>query len=192
MFTVSSQFIGSFKLGDNINHNLRILTLLYRYSTTGEKTERELLCKPIILTLVSITEAILHDFHFRIKHFTAEGVRNLSEEVIGYIRGKRQDKLEKYISSARKHDFFSLEYTNFYDVLDVLRKLRNRIHIQNPKNHFEPNEIKAFNKQRKIQAEEALEIVMKTMAKKYGRSGNLHCVEDFNLPWKEHYPSLFL
>ncbi len=68
MFTVSSHFIGSFKLGDNINHNLRIITLLYRYFEAGEETERELLCKPIILILVSITEAILHDFHFRIRH----------------------------------------------------------------------------------------------------------------------------
>ncbi len=187
MFIVSSHFIGNFKLGDNINHNLRILRLLYRYFEAGEPTEQQLLRKPIILTLVSITEAILHDFHFRIRNFTIEGVRNLSEEVLDYVRGKRLDELEKYISSARKHNFFDLAYMNFYDVLDELRKLRNRIHIQNSKNHFEPNETDAFNELRKIQAEKVLEIVMKTMAKKYSRGDNLHCVEDFELPWKERY-----
>lgn len=187
MFIVRSNFIGNFKLGDNINHNLHILRLLYRYFEAGEPTEQQLLHKPIILTLVSITEAILYDFHFRIRNYTIEGVRNLSEEVLNYIRGKKLDELGKYISIARKHVFFDLAHINFYDVLDELRKLRNRIHIQNSMNHFEPDEADAFNEQRKIQAEKVLEIVMKTMAKKYSRDEEQHFVENFELPWKEHY-----
>lgn len=30
MFTIDGRFIGDFKLGDNINHNLRILSYFYR------------------------------------------------------------------------------------------------------------------------------------------------------------------
>ena len=190
MFTVNSNFIGNFKLGDNINYNLGVLRLLYRYFESSEPAEQALLRKPIILTLVSIIEAVLHDFHFRIRCYTVEGVRNLPIEVLDYVRGKKLDELEKYISSARKHDFFGLAYINFYDVLDELRKLRNRIHIQNSKNHFEPDETNAFSEQRKIQAEKVLEIVTKTMAKKYSRGDNLHCVEDFEFPWKEYYGPL--
>lgn len=35
MFKVKSNFMGDFKLGDNINHNLEILSLLYTYQANG-------------------------------------------------------------------------------------------------------------------------------------------------------------
>jgi hypothetical protein len=45
MFTVSSNFIGNFKLGDNINHNLEILQLLYRQFDQSKFRNKRLLCK---------------------------------------------------------------------------------------------------------------------------------------------------
>ena len=72
MFTVSSNFIGNFKLGDNINHNLEILQLLYRQFDQSKFRNKRLLCKPIIIIVVSIIEAVLHDFHFRIQRHTFE------------------------------------------------------------------------------------------------------------------------
>jgi hypothetical protein len=44
---------------------------------------------------------------------TREGVQNLTESILAYIRGKQIDKLEKNIGSARKHDFFDLTDSNF-------------------------------------------------------------------------------
>jgi hypothetical protein len=185
---VSSCFILSFKLGDNINHNLRVLALLYDYYDREDHDGKNLLCKPIIILLVSIIEAVLHDFHSRIRWLTYEGIANLSHEVIEYIRGKKIDELEKYIVSARKHDLFDRQDGAFYDLLDELRRLRNRVHIQNIKGDFAPDDYNAFNDFRKRQAERGLELTMKTMAAKYPRPEHVHGhVANFNLPWPPHF-----
>ena len=146
------------------------------------------MCKPIIILLASVCEAILCDLHMRIKEHTSKGVRNITRGVIQYISNKRIEKFDTYIKSTRKHDFFDASDSDLYDVLDGLRKLRNRVHIQNSKKHFERDERKAFSHARQIKAEEAVEKILKTMAAKYARSSHATgFVEDFVLPWKEHY-----
>lgn len=188
MFTIKSHFIAIFKVGDNINHNLQILSLLYRYFDSAKEEDRALLRKPIIIGLVSITEAILYDFHKRINLFTNEGVKNLPANVMAYIRGKKLDELGKYIDSARKHNLFQARDHRFYDILDELRKLRNRVHIQNTNGDFEPDECDAFSEKRRVLAEKVLEKVMRVMSAKYPRRESHHFVEDFTLPWTAHFP----
>lgn len=185
MVTIESKFIGDFKLGDNIAYNLEILELLYRAYDAVEGREKCLLCKPIILLITSIIEAILHDLHMRIKLFTIEGVRNIPSAVAEAIRLKEIDDLDKYIASAKKQDLFDEADKKFYDELDELRRLRNRIHIQNKKKDFEPDEYHAFSEKRKVQAERALEKVMRTMAKKFSRDHDY--VKAFELPWDAYY-----
>jgi hypothetical protein len=72
MFSIESKFIGNFKLGDNIVHNLNVLDLLYRVYADEDNEGKRLLCKPIILLLVSIIEAVLYDLHDRIKFFRSK------------------------------------------------------------------------------------------------------------------------
>lgn len=181
--------MGDFKLGDNINHNLKILTLLYRLQAASGHHESRLLCKPITLTIASVCEAILSDFHMRISTYTNEGVKNVAESVLGYVRGKKIDEFEKLIASARKHDLLDSKDKTFYDSLDTLRKLRNRIHIQNTKKHFEADEYLAFSPARQGNAEKALEKVVKTMATKYVRDDSkTGFVDNFEFPWAEHFP----
>jgi hypothetical protein len=126
MVTINSNFIGNFKLGDNICFNLKILKTLYDYRKAVNAQKKSHLRKPIILLNVSVIEAVLHDFHGRVRTHTLEGVANLSDTVVAYIRGKKIDELEKYIVSAQRHDFFDQTNTSFYESLDDLRKLRNR------------------------------------------------------------------
>ncbi len=190
MFTVSSGFIGSFKLGDNINHNLRVLELLYRTQSTADPTDARLLQKPIIITIASICEAVLYDLHFRIRWYTAEGVQNIAKSVMDHVRTKNIDEFEKYIASARKHDLLEDDGFGVYDALEELRKLRNRIHIQNKKGHFEADERNAFTQARQKQAERCLEKVLKLLATKYARDASKQgYVDDFQLPWDEHFPA---
>lgn len=186
-FTIKSNFIGLFKVGDNINHNLQILSLLYKYYAEAAGADQKLLLKPITITIVSIIEALLYDLHYRIKSFTTEGVQNISIDVLNYIRGKHLDELEKYIASAKKHNLFQRRNEKFYDYLDELRKLRNRVHIQNRNNYFESDESNAFNDERRILAEKALEKVMRIMLEKYHRNDHHHHVADFTLPWNPHF-----
>ena len=183
--------MGSFKLGDNINHSLRVLALLYNHQSNGTPRQQALRCKPIIMLIASVCEAVLYDFHLRLRTYTIEGVRNIAQGVMNYVRSKKIDEFAKYIASAKKHDLFDATDTNFYDALDSLRKLRNRIHIQNPKNHFEPDDGNAFTLKRQITAEKVLEKVLKTMATKYSRDRERYgCVADFEIPWNEHFENL--
>lgn len=190
MFKVKSDFMGIFKVGDNINYNLKTLSLLYDFQSNATEDKKIFLNKPIIITIASICEAILYDLHMRITRHTIEGVRNISQSIINMIRSKKIDEFDKYIACAKKYDFFDAQDSQFYEDLDTLRKLRNRIHIQNLKNHFEPDEEKVFNYAYKTMAEKTLEKVLKKMLEKYSRKqGAIGYVNDFELPWQEHFSS---
>lgn len=189
-FVVSSCFVWDFKCGDNIGHNLRVLELLYAYFDDASPKQQRILCKPITITLISISEAVLYDFHARINGAKWE-VQNLSDRVLEAITERRIDRLAKYIASAKKDDFFDVGDTNFYERLEELAVLRNRIHIQNEKNHKPRDEWEAFTPDRKKQAERVLEKVLKTMALKFPRPTQAqNYVSDFCLPWDEHLPKV--
>lgn len=187
MITISSGFIGNFKLGDNIVHNLAILRELYGCQATGSEELCELLRKPIVLLIASVTEAVLFDLYLRISQFTREGVANIPDEILDEIRNKTIDEFAKYIDNARSKSLLGTD-TALYDALHELRKLRNRVHIQNTKSHFEDDESEAFNAARQLCAEQTLEKVMQFMENKYPRKMQKH-VEDFVLPWDSHITS---
>ena len=189
MFTVSAGFIGDFKLGDNINHNLKILAYLYQRQNDPTDTDAWLLRKPAIILIGSICEAVLHDLHMRMSLYTVEGVKGIATSVLSYVRGKKIDKFEQYIASAKKHSLLGVPTESIYDELEQLRKLRNRVHIQNEKNHFEPNDSQAFSAARQVSAEKALEKLLKTVSSNHPRPAHAagH-VDDFILPWGEHFP----
>jgi hypothetical protein len=187
MFVVKSNFMSDFKLGDNINYNLKILSKLYSNQSQCPENEKEVLCKPIIVFIAAICEAVLLDFHNRLQHYTFEGVKNITQSILNYVRNKKIDEFEKYIASAKKHDLFAAKETNYYEDLDTVRKLRNLIHIQNAKNHFDRDEKKTFTFSRQLQAEKTLEITLKTLSARYPRESHLHHVTDFVCPWMEHF-----
>ncbi|WP_027565332.1 molecular chaperone TorD family protein [Bradyrhizobium sp. URHA0013] len=186
MVTIKSSFMGNFKLGDNICFNLAILKTLYDLRAAGNPLQKRHLQKPITVMNVSIIEAVLYDLHLRVKTFTSEGVANIQATVIEYIRGKKIDELERYIASAKKHDLFDQGDSGFYEALDDLRKIRNRLHIQNTRNHFEPDDVTAFSEARMMLSEQAVEHVLRTMARKYPRPQH-NFVKDFILPWQPHF-----
>jgi len=191
VFTIPSNFIGHFKTGDNICHNLRILKLLYRQYNTSDSHEKILLSKPIILILISIIEACLHDFHMRVRTHTIEGISNLDEAIIEEIRISGEEEFGYYIANAKTHDLFDMRGKTegrFYERLDQLRKLRNRIHIQNIWGSKPPDEYQAFTEKEKVLAEKILEVVMKTLSAKHPRSFYATgYVDDFELPWREYF-----
>ena len=186
MVEINSSFIGKFKVGDNINHNLKILKALYDFRES-DRENGDLLLKPITITIISIIEAVLYDFHLKPRIFSREGIVGLPKAIQDYILSKTMDKLEHYIASAKKHDLFDLADTDFYEALEELRKLRNRVHIQNEKGHFEADESEAFCNERKEQAEMVLEKVLRVMAAKHGRGARFNHVENFILPWNPHF-----
>lgn len=191
MNVVCSRFIGNYKLGDNINYNLRTLCVLYATYKASALAERLALRKPIIITIVSIIEALLYDLHYRVVAHTLEGVGNISDEVAEVIRDTNNlDKFNNLIQSAKKHGLIESEPSNIYDQLHSLRKLRNRIHIANENNEKPYNEADAFTEQSMREAERIAELVMRIFERKYLRDDDKHYVTNFELPWEPHYPQL--
>ena len=189
MTEIDSSFIGNFKLGDNINYNLKLADALYSARDAAtDGVQKRALCKPIAVTLISIVEALLYDLHFKARAFTREGVPGLLDEVLEYIRSKKLDKMEHLLVSAKKHDLLKAEAA-FYEKLDLLRLVRNRIHIQNSPPKLDADEHNVFTPAVVIEAEEALERIMKTMSKAYRRPNHSGYVAPFVLPWEAHLPA---
>ncbi len=179
--------MGSFKLGDNVAYNLDTLIELYSIQNAGNHRQQALLRKPIIVLIGSIAEALLFDLYLRIEHYTSEGVPNIPKHILEDIRTKTIDEFAKYIDNARSKNLLGVD-PQIYDDLHELRKLRNRVHIQNTKNHFEPDDRKAFNSTRQTTAEKTLEKLMKILEKEYARTASAvkgH-VRPFRLPWNDH------
>ncbi|WP_421928642.1 hypothetical protein [Neoaquamicrobium sediminum] len=185
MFTVSSTFIGDYKLGDNIAYNLEILGALYALRAGASEERKEALRKPIIILNVSIIDAVLYDFYDKVRTLKREGVANLPAALAALWQRMTVEKLAVSIDQARKHDLFA-EPPAFYDQLDQLRRLRNRVHIQNEKRDFEPDDRVAFSEARLIQSEQAVEKVIVKMARDHPR--NHDYVVDFVIPWNKHFP----
>jgi len=185
---VESSFMGDFKIGDNICYNLRVLKTLYRAQETAPLITRHIFVKPIVVNIASVLEAVLHDFHMRIRNNTREGVANLVTDAMDYIRGlKRIDELAQYIDSARKHDLFD-DGPTFYDDLHELRKARNRVHIQNLKKYLPKDEASLFNSILQRKAERLLERTLRVMEIRYSRGPQFAYVGNFELPWEPHFP----
>ncbi len=179
---IKADFVWKFKTGDNIKYNIEILTYLYNQYN---KDKNYLLLKPIIITNTTIIEAVLHDFCHRIKGSIREEL-SLPEKIIQSVRGKNlKDEFEKYIAQARSNDFFELSQTTFYTKLDNLRKIRNRVHIQNTNGHQPYDEKEVFTEPVKVLSEKLLEKTLKTLSEKYPRSHNY--VGEFELPWDPYF-----
>lgn len=184
MVTYESSFVGDFKLGDNIVFNLSTLRYLYELYEAGNDQHKRYLQKPITILNISIIEALLHDFYTRMKTFTREGVAGVSKDILARIGIGNYDEFGNLISSAKRYDFFDQKHNSFYETLDELRKLRNRVHIQNTKRQLEPDDHAAFSAARMIQSEQALERVIETLQRKYPRKQSY--TGSFVLPWNSH------
>lgn len=189
MRTINSHFIGNFKDGDNICYNLEVLSKLYEaYQLNEERSP--FLRKPMIVFIVSILEAALDDLFYKIRGYTIEGVPNLPPGVVDKVRVNKSGyrKFKGQIQFAKTHDFFDARETNFYIVLNELREIRNRMHIQNNYRNTPYSEKLVFTEKRLIQSEKVCEYTLSKMSEKFPRSlYKRDYVDDFVLPWNSHY-----
>jgi len=193
-FKIKVTFYNSFKIGDNVNYNLDILNYLYELLEQSS-SKKDLLYKPIIVSNVSIIEAILADFFKRINTNYVEGVPNLGE-VFDSLRGKKISDFRKYLIQAEKEDLFDQgSVSNLHEILLYLQAVRNRVHIQDFYRHKEiqgklsKNDKNVFIEKYKRSSERCLEFLIKKMNEKYPRPEHTHHVDDHALPWEEHFPN---
>ncbi|MCK0070858.1 hypothetical protein [Kordiimonas laminariae] len=179
---IEANFLGIFKIGDNIQYNLDALELLYDLYNDVDK--QLYLRKLIIVQIGSLLDAVLYDFFFRAVNHTIEGIDNVPQDLIDEIQDnpRRADKLDKYIRFSQDHGVFDGLGPDIYDEMNELRKLRNRIHIQNERRDFEADDSEAFSERRKELAERVLSGVMQTLSDNHARHVENHN-GIFVLPW---------
>lgn len=184
---ITGVFIWTFKKGDNIIYNFDILWALYEAKKhyTGDKT---LYNKPITISLISIIECILDDFVIRIQGRSSDPLPNITSQVINdfsykkkgqRIEIKKLKKFSHYINIVKKHNIFG-NVVKFYEVLDFLRDVRNKVHIQASKE----DEDKVFTDSNLQLSEKALERIIKFMIVKYPRWDKKETADDIPYPWK--------
>jgi hypothetical protein len=180
---ITGTFMWSFKKGDNIVYNFEILWELYR-ARSAAQAQKQYYNKPITLLIVAIMECIFDDFINRVGQHVYDKIPNLTSKEISLIRAKKLDKLDHYISIAKKYNLFDRD-TSFYDTLDFLRRVRNRFHIQNTLHQLDSDESKVFTASTRIEAEKAFEIILEIMMVKFPRKHS-HSISfnDVPLPWK--------
>jgi hypothetical protein len=121
---IACNFVGTFKVGDNLVFNCKLLSDLVEANKNG------IFNKPIVLQIGSILEAALAEIIYRAQHFNREGVPNISEADRLEIADKKIDKLNSIIDVMKKYKILDTLGKDIYDDLHKLRKYRNKVHIQ--------------------------------------------------------------
>ena len=122
--TITCNFIGDFKVGDNI---LRTASALSRLK---EKNENSIFNKLIVVQAGSIVEAALDQIIYRAQSYTKEGVPNIPDEELKKIRETKIERFNNIIQAMQTYKLLDGLGGGIYDELHKLRKYRNRVHIQ--------------------------------------------------------------
>jgi len=167
--TITCNFIGDFKIGDNI---LRNADALCRLSIANEKG---IFNKLILVQAGSITEAALDQIIYRAQNFTREGVPNIPVADIKKIRDTEIERFNNIIQAMKRHKLLDGLGKDIYDELDRFRMLRNRVHIQfddKPKD-VDRNDDKAFTDKTVTWSLELCIRVLKHLGERFSRPEDL-------------------
>ena len=183
---VTGTFMWNFKKGDDIVYNYDVIWALYEArSAVVSQHAKVKLNKPIVVLLTAITECILDDFTNRTRQFVHERIQNITERQVLDFKTKKRDKLEHYIQAAKKHNILGATNNDIYDNLDHMRKMRNRVHIQNTKNVLDNDEYAVFTDTNRQLAEQSFEVVIGAMMTRFYRWGSLRITpQDVPYPWR--------
>lgn len=180
----SNQFFWDFKRMDNVNYNFEIITELYILKKTS--TNPKLLNKSIIILIGSIIECCLYDFLVRIKQFKSDLVPAITPAQVAFIKAAKETDLLKEIIIRVENQNLLLVNTGdtLYSDLEHLRKVRNRVHIQNKFASPPRSEQHAFSSDELNRAQICLERVVDVLCNSYQRN-QLRPIPmtDFPRPW---------
>ena len=189
-----SHFVWSFKIGDNIVFNLRVLNKLYKNRDNDSLKYSALYNKPISILIVSVIEAVMIDLIGRIDE-ARNDLPKIDEDVIRKIKSliqkyKKKEKVKDDLSgeivlgTRRKNyqmrdtieifkDFSLLEPLDdsIYSSLGAISRFRNRVHILNYFDNFETDESEVFTDKRVLMLEKILNDIILVMEEKYYRHG---------------------
>jgi len=179
----TDQFFWDFKRMDNVNYNFRIAELLY--DAKKKESDNPLFIKPITIILISIIECMLYDFIMRVQTHSADTIPNLGQDIIDDIKKKEIDQFEVIIAQVKKQNLLRASSTSsVYSDLDLLRKIRNRVHIQNTRQDLSEEDYDVFTSKNLQLAERMIERVCEVLCNVYPRWGRQPLLMvDFPRPW---------
>jgi hypothetical protein len=121
---IPCNFVGAFKVGDNLVFNADLLCKLT--AANGDSAFNKL----IVVQVGSIAEAALAEIIYRAQNYNVEGVPNLSEDYRTEIEAKKIEKFAVIIDVLKKYKVLDAAGSDIYAELHKLRKYRNKVHIQ--------------------------------------------------------------
>jgi hypothetical protein len=122
--TIPCNFVGSFKVGDNMVFNADLLCKLMDSNANGQFN------KLIVVQAGSLVEAALDQIIYRAQNFNLEGVPNISEADRKEIENKKVERFNSIIDVMKKYGILNGLGNDIYSKLHKLRKYRNKVHIQ--------------------------------------------------------------
>jgi hypothetical protein len=122
--TIRCNFIGDFKVGDNIVANAKALCRL------SAMNENNTFNKLMVVQAASIVEAALDQIFYRAKTYKKEGVPNIPADELKKIRDTEIDSFNNIIQAMKTRKLLDDLGETIYVDLHRLRELRNRLHIQ--------------------------------------------------------------
>jgi hypothetical protein len=180
----TGQFFWDFKMMDNVNYNFQIIEHLYAAKKVNYDYGH--FNKPIIILIMAIIECSLYDFIKRINQHRNDSFPNITQSIIAHIRGANEtDELRILIPRIRSQNLLRASVgDSIYDDLDHLRKVRNRVHIQNKYGVLDRDEYMVFTDRELIKAQECLKKVYEILCNVYPRWQNQPIpMSDFPQPW---------
>ena len=180
---ISTIFIGNLKLGDNICFNVESTQSLYKNLNVNQPIN----IKPIVIINASITEALMIDFVRRVKIHTKE-FTYLDEKIRSQVRNLKSDK-EKFdfktsINKFRHYNLLGAP-NNFYECLQFLREIRNKVHIQST--FYRTNENEAWTKDVLTISELCVEYTLRYLSLNYPRPLKEDFVGGLSIAWNPHF-----
>jgi hypothetical protein len=168
--TIACNFVGQFKVGDNLGFNAELLQKLMAANEGGA------LNKFIVLQSGAIVEAALQQIIYRAQNHTVEGVPNISEADRTQIEERTVDTFNVIIDVLKKYKVLDGLGADIYDELHKLRKYRNKVHIQKPIGipNVSADEGTAFSDEIRKWALGLNVRVLKHLSEKFARPKELH------------------
>lgn len=167
MVEIPSNFIGDFKVGDNLIYNAGVLRSLCENNGDGS------LNKLVVVQVGAILEAALGQIIYRAQNFNREGVPNIAEADRQEIEGKKVEKLNNIIDVMRKYELLNALGGSIYDELHTLRRFRNKVHIQDDNADVPGDEETAFTPSRCAWSLNLCAIFLTFLSEQLPRPGNI-------------------
>jgi hypothetical protein len=162
---IPCNFVGVFKVGDNLVFNGGMLCDLAKTNTNGSFN------KMIVVQAGSMCEAALSQIIYRAQNFNREGVKNISKADQAEIEGKKIDKFNNVIDVMKKYGVLDELGKEIYDELHKLRKYRNKVLIEDTIDieGVSLDESAAFSDQLAAWAVKLNAKILKHLSEKYSR-----------------------